>query len=207
MIPTREVVTVIVTTLGGNMDLSEQRKTELFVDLYITALRAAYKNQWLQPPKGDSEKWKQLEAARKIVDEMDGSYGDFIRCQFAAMRKFKLVPAPHHLSSRNAVQRYMVHQKMKNLHHYSTYSVEGDDLIVHATMKHYPLEQADLPTKEDPEANYAHHISNTDCASGDTTKDIESIEYAIAKLKYKDRIPTEALLRKLKQLKEKTTDY
>lgn len=182
--------------------MSEARKTDLFIEMYMAALRSATKNPYLQEPKMGSEKYNQLDAARKVVDEMEGDWGDFIRCQFAAMRRLKLIPSSHHMCSPKAIQRYIVHQKMKNRYHRKEYSLEGNYFTVHATGKQYEIKQVDLPTQEDPMANYAHHLANSDEMPPNGEYALECLEYAIAKLRYKDKIPTEALMRRLRQLKE-----
>lgn len=184
------------------MALSEDRRTEIFADLYTTALRAATKNPWLRPPKVGSEKWNQLEAARKMVEEMGGEYGDFIRVQFAAMQKFRTVPAPHHLCSKNAIQRYSIHQKMKNKYHHTAYSVEGDEFIVNCSGKRYPLKQVDAPVQDDPVANYAHVLAREGLLPENKIEGIIALEYAIAKLRYKDKVPTDSMIRMLKKCKE-----
>jgi len=178
------------------------RRTRIFVELYTTALKASTKNQWLSMPKEGGEKWKMLEAARATVDELGGDYADFIRVQFAALQKFGQVPSPSHLCSKNAIQRYTVFQKMKNKYHHKTYSVEGDEFVVHSTGKRYPISQADLPIQKDPTANYAQYLATTGELPVDRPEAILSVEYAIAKLKYKDKVPTDSMVRILRRLKE-----
>lgn len=184
-------------------DLSEDKKTEIFVDLYIAALRDLCNNKFIQPPKHGSERWQQLEAARKLVDEMQGEYGDFIRCQFNALSRIKVVPQPYHLSSTRAVERYLIYQKMKNKYYKQGYCIEGDKMIVYTTRREYPISQVNLPSVDDPDATYAFYIANNDTKLKDEDKQhaIETLEYTIAKLRYKNKVPTEPLLRKLKELR------
>jgi hypothetical protein len=182
--------------------MNEAGRTKAFVDLYTTALKAATKNPWLQSPKEGSEKWQQLDAARELVDEMKGDYGDFIRVQFAALKTFRTVPSPKHLISEKAAQRYTIHQKLKNRYNFPSYHIDGKELVVVNTGRRYPLVQVDAPTRDDPEANYAHYIARTN-ESGDPKKDLEALEYALVKLRYKEKIPPEPLLRKLREVREK----
>ena len=182
--------------------MDESRKTQLFVELYTIALRTAYNNPWLQAPRVGSEKWKQLEAARKIVEEMKGEYGDYIRVQFAALKRVGAVPSPSHMVSTKAVDRYMIHQKMKNKYHHREYSIDGNEFVVHSTQKRYPVSQADASIYDDSEANYAHYISKEENLPKDIQKAWEAVEYAIAKLRYKDKTPTDALLRLRSRLQE-----
>jgi hypothetical protein len=182
--------------------IDEKRRTELFVQLYTDALRALTKNDFLQEPKEGSEKWLQLEAARKLVDDMGGEYGDYIMCQFEACQHVKVVCKPHHLCSTKAVERYLRFQKKKNKYHKQSYSVDGDYLIVQATNRTYPLSQVDLGVKDDPDANHAQYIVSNDLKidEKDRPKAIEEIEYLICKLRYKEKHPTEPMVRKLKEL-------
>ena len=185
--------------------MDETRRTQLFVELYTIALRVACNNQWLKEPKQGSEKWKQLDAARKIVEEMNGEVGDYIRVQFSALKRVGAVPSPSHMVSKRAVDRYMIHQKMKNKYHYATYSVEGEEFVVHSTQRRYPMSQADAPLQQDSDANYAHYLAKEDKIPERTKEALEAVEYAIAKLRYKDKTPTDALLRLQRRLNESTS--
>jgi hypothetical protein len=182
--------------------MEEKRRTELFVQLYTEALRVLVKNEYIQEPKEGSEKWLQLEAARKLVDDMKGDYGDYVRVQFQACQHVHVVCKPHHLCSTKAVERYLRFQRMKNRYNAPTYSVDGEYLIVNATNKRYPLSQVDLGTKDDPEANFASWCVSNDAAPTDIGKEIECLEYLLVKLQYKEKVPTEPMLRRLKLLRE-----
>ena len=182
--------------------LSEERKTELFVQLFMEALKAATKNAFLQSPKVGSEKWLELEKARKLVDQMDGDMGDFIRCQFRALQHFKTIPQPHHLSSTKAVERYLIHQKMKRSYRREKYSIEGENVTVYATGKVYPIRQLDSSNEQDPDAAWAIHVTANNPKLLPTEEDgaAEALEYLVVKYEYKGRTVPENVIRKLKEL-------
>jgi len=179
-------------------------KTKLFIDMYMVSLKLAAKNPWLKPPKEGSPKWEKLDTARKIVEEVGGEYRDFIRVQFTSMQRIGRFPSPGHMCNKHAIDRYIIHQKMKNKYHKKTYSIDGEDFIVHATSKRYPIKQADLPIQQDPVANFAQDMARSGVTPKDRGKALEDLEYAIAKLQYKDKVPTDSMLRMLNRLKEES---
>lgn len=136
-----------------------------------------------------------------MVDEVQGEYGDFIRTQFSVLKKIKIVPAPYNMCTPKALERYAVFQKMKNKYIKPTYYVEGDYLTVASTGKRYELKQVDSPIHQDPDASYAQYISSMGIIPTDRTRAIEALEYAMSKLAYKDKVPTESMIRAIKRIK------
>jgi hypothetical protein len=182
---------------------TEENKTKWFVELYITALRKACNNIYLKPPKEKSKDWEILEGIRKEIDKIGGDYMDFINLQFSIFKRLGFPPKPKHLISQNAINRYKIHQKLKNRYHYKEYSVDGDYLLVHQTNKRYPISQVNLPSYSDPDANFAFALADEGIhgmSKEDKEKVREVVIYTIIKLQYKGHRPTEKLLKLYKEV-------
>ena len=178
---------------------TEEWKTQFFIDLYMYALRIAANNIFLKAPKEGSKRWIALNTARQLVDEMGGDYDDFIRLQFTIFKRLGFPPKPEQLITQNAINRYKIHQKLKNRVHYKEYSVDGDYFIVHKTNRRYPLSQVNLPSTSDPDANFAFALSEGEgirhLSEKEQSEAKASVIYAVQKLCYKGRHIPERLLK------------
>lgn len=182
--------------------MTEKEKTNYFIELYIVALRAYCNNWFLKEPNPNSERYKQLDMARKIVDELRGEYADYINLQFQIFRKLKIAPKPHHLISIGAVRRYKSHQKKYNIYDMEDYTTNGDFLTIKKTRKIYSISQILLPTNQDTLALHAYNLSKMETWE-DLSKDEknrDAIIYLIIKLKYKEAIIPESIKEIAKKL-------
>lgn len=181
--------------------MNDHRKTQIFIDMYVSAKKAATQNPHFKAPKEGSKEWNYLDRARQMVDQVEGEYGDFIRTQFSVLAKIKVIPAPHNMCTPKALERYAIYKKMKNKYIAPAYTIEGEYFTVVATGRRYPLSQVDLPIHQDPDASFGQYVADMGVVPVDKDRAIIAIEYAMAKLAYKDKVPTEKLIRARKRLK------
>lgn len=170
--------------------MNDEEKTKYFIDLYMTALRGFYNNEFLKEPAKGSSRYLQLDHARGLVDAVHGEYVDFLNFQFQFYRTFKTAPTPAHLISNESIMRYRIHQKKVNIFNEETYYVKGDTFTVKKTRKMYPVSQVLLPSSQDPISVLAYDaIANQDGGRLDRDKKEQikdSLYYLEAKLNYKD---------------------
>jgi hypothetical protein len=167
--------------------LSEGEKTQYFIDLYMAAFRGFYNMEFMSPPNTNSDRYKQLDEARKLVDKIHGEYEDFILFQFQVFKKMKLAPKPHHLVSQNSIKRYELHQKKCNIYNTEVYSAHGDTFIVKKSWRTYPFSKVLLPTSQDMDAMHAYSLSESKTWSvlQATADDTDALYYLEAKLAYR----------------------
>ena len=167
----------------------EKEKNNYFIDLYMSALRGFYSNQYLQSPKENSKRHSDLIKAREMVDQLEGDYVDFILFQFRVYKKFRAAPKPENLITESSIGRYITHQKLKNIYNTEVYFLNGDSFVVKKTNKTYPFTRILLPTNQDSLASFAYSVSPekiNQLLSEDTRDRIrESLAYLEAKLIYK----------------------
>jgi hypothetical protein len=122
-----------------------------------------------------------------MVDELEGSYEDYISFIFGIFQRHKAVPQPAHLTTKNARQWYQTHQKMKNIYDRKEYVTNGDFLTVKKTWKTYPLSQVSLPISQDTIALRAYRVVEDSATKGlpEDEEDRDACFYLEAKLKYK----------------------
>ena len=177
-----------------NMEINAD---EYFIDLYMMALRGFYKNNFLKYPKVGSDRYNNLVKARKIVDDMNGEYSDFIQFQFMVYSKFRIVPKPESLITEKSIRRYIAHQKLKNIYNTKEYFLKGDNFIVKKTNILYPFSQILSSTSQDSLASYAYSVSKmeTDKEISEAQKDRirVSLSYLEAKLKYHRAVIPESI--------------
>ena len=185
--------------------LTDEQRTEYFIELYMHALRAAYKNPFLRPPNPNSERWKNLDKARWIVDQLCGEYSDYILTQFRAFKKLKFAPKPEHLVTDKAIARFKMFQKMKNRYFYPEFALEGNELIVRATSKRYSLTQVELPATQDSLSNYALSLASNETlpnlSEEGKQRAIEALEYTICKFLFKKKPLPKGIKERLEELK------
>lgn len=184
--------------------MTEEEKTQYFIDLYMAALRGFYHNDFLKDPNPISDRYKQLEQARRIVDDLGGEYAEYINVQFAAFRRFRTAPKPPHLILEGAIKRYKAYQRKNNIFYTKEYRTYGDYLEVSKTRKVYPLSQVLLPVSQDTTALMAYSLVKDKIKEGVriTEGNGESIYYLEAKLKYKGVEVPDAIKEILSLLKE-----
>jgi hypothetical protein len=190
-------------------ELRKMDMTAYFIEFYMAALRAARGNKFLRSPKPDGERWKDLDKARQIVDDLEGDYSDYINVQFSAFRKLGFPPQPHQLLTDKAIMRYKTFQRMKNKFRTPDYKVDGNIFIVNETGKEYNISQANLGSSNDPIALYTFSLSSDPTQLDDLNvkglkEAFEGVAYTICKLKYKSKMVGDRLLRLYKDLKERT---
>jgi len=181
--------------------MTDEEKTQFFIDLYMTALRAFYNNEFLKEPNPTSERYKQLDKARQIVDANGGEYSEFINLQFQAFRKMKIAPKPHHLISEGAIKRYQSYQMKHNSYNTKEYTTHGDYLTVKKSRITYPISQILLPVSQDTTALHAYNIPTSDAGIfvDGTEEDRDALYYLEAKLKYKGVEIPESIKKLLKE--------
>ena len=176
--------------------------------MYMSALKAVCKNPFLKSPAVGSKKYEQLDQARQVVDDLGGDYSDYIHVQFQAFRGMKGIsaPKPEHLISKGAIERYKVFQMRKNRYTKEAYSIDGDVFIVTATGKRYPFWRVELSSNEDMDSIrvllLVQSSSYKKMNREELIKALEDIEYFLAKLKYKGKMPTNSLIEARDEIKE-----
>lgn len=193
--------------------MNDVTKTKVFITMYMSALKAICKNSYLKSPVVGGKKYEQLDKARQIVDGLGGDYSDYIHVQFQAFRNMKgiFAPKPEHLISKGAIERYKVFQMKKNKYVREDYTIDGDKFIVAATGKSYPFWKVEVDSSEDIASINALLISKSlsyksMIDKGALEKALEDIEYLLAKLKYKGKMPMDSLIRARDEIKEMTND-
>lgn len=185
--------------------LTDEQRTEYFIELYMHALRAVYKNPFLKCPRFKSERWKNLDKARWIVDQLCGEYSDYILTQFRAFKKLKFAPKPEHLITNAAIARFKIFQKMKNRYFYPEFALQGNELIVKANNQRYSLTQVELPATQDSLSNYAMSLASNETlpnfSEEGKQRAIEALEYTICKFLFKKKPLPKGIKEKLEKLK------
>jgi len=167
-------------------------RPEHLKNAYLSKVRGIKKNPWLQIKKEDEPLFDDL---AKILDAKQMDYMDYIAFHFDNPDKF--MPAGKYICSTRAVQRYEIHQKMKNKYVNDDYSIDGEDFYVNKTFKKYELKQVKDGTAQDPDAHFALTMSSS--GNPENSELWEAAEYALCKFLYKDKTPPTELMEFVKK--------
>lgn len=161
-------------------------------EIYEGILQASTKIEWVRTKADEISFFKDL---AKIINLLEADPYDYI--SFFVDKKSHYLPKPSFLVSQVSVDRFRIHQKMKNLYVKDLYSLQGDTMMVNRTFKKYSLHQVGLPLQQDSDAEWAMQMSEDWLVPSkpEQMKDLkEAVEYLVCKLKHKEKpVPTKLL--------------
>jgi hypothetical protein len=170
-----------------------------FVLEYIRAKRAFYDIPHIPIPKPESEEYKELAIVASIVDELGGTYKDFMLCQMRAYRAIRIFPKPGHLIGIKAIDRYKIYMRNHKIAKTPLYAHTDVNFKVLSTGRMYRMEIATSPVSSDSIAScvmdMAKHGKLSELNQHDLGELWEDVQYVIAKYSFINKLMPESLVR------------
>lgn len=170
-----------------------------FVLEYIRAKRAFYDIPHIPIPKPESEEYKELAIVAFIVDELGGTYKDFMLCQMRAYKAIRIFPKPGHLIGIKAIDRYKLYMRNNKIAKTPLYAHTDIAFKVLNSGRTYKMDIATSPMSRDSIAQYVMDMAKRGKLSELNEKDIkelwEDIEYVVAKYSFVSKLMPESLIR------------
>jgi hypothetical protein len=180
---------------------------QYLVDLYCAAKKMFYGAYSKAPyyaglKKGDAENLFGL-AVELDKREWDGV--DYLQFHFEQCKRRHIFPSTKWLLSEGAFNAYKAKLNRDNLRRSMLYHIEGDTFIVNRTGRKYDLHQVENSIHQDSYAHFAHQIiyAGTDIAPKMWHYALECLEYYLAKLAYKGKVPPVGLIETIAMYREK----
>jgi len=175
-----------------------------FVLEYTRAKRAFYDIPHIKMPDPESVDYKILSTVAALIDEMGGTYNDFMTCQFKAFRQAKVFPKPEYLLLPQAIERYKVYMINHKIGKHKLYAYTSEEFKVLNTGKVYHMDRVMTPMTKDNIASQALLVASKYMQNGPemlaewSVEEIRNllydVEYTIAKYAFIDKLVPDRLV-------------